>query len=144
MKIVIDTNVFIAAVLSPSGSAKRVLDVCLSGEVDFALSAPIVAEIGRVLHKPKISKMHRWTDGEISQFIRDLSDVAEYVPGTTAVEASPDPKDNMIFACALEANADYIVSGDAHHVLSVGAFQGIVTLRPPEFLALLPKLKQAA
>jgi uncharacterized protein len=144
VKIVVDTNVFINSVLRPRGVEKRIIDICLKGEVDLALSKPILAELGQVLHRPKVQKIHRWNDEKISQFIRDLSDVAEFVPGTTLVAASPDPKDNMFFACALEARAHYIVSQDERHVLPIQSFEGILTIRPTELIALLPELKRAA
>jgi predicted nucleic acid-binding protein len=49
-----------------------------------------------------------------------------------------------IFACAVEASADYIVSGDEKHVLPVGTYQGIAVLRPRELLSMVERQQQAA
>jgi len=47
-----------------------------------------------------------------------------------------DPADNMFLECALEAQADYIVSGD-RHLKQVGSFAGIPVLSPRGYLTKL-------
>jgi hypothetical protein len=47
-----------------------------------------------------------------------------------------DPGDNMFLECALEARADYIVSGD-RHLKQVGSFAGIPVLSPRGYLTKL-------
>jgi len=44
-----------------------------------------------------------------------------------------DPDDNAIIDCAVEANADYIVSGDAH-LTTLGTIEGISILTPAQFI----------
>ncbi|MHB8625523.1 MAG: putative toxin-antitoxin system toxin component, PIN family [Aggregatilineales bacterium] len=134
MKIVIDTNVLISAVIRRNPTIRAVLDACRTGEVVLVLSKPLLRELGRVLHKPNLQKLHRMTDAEISEYITALSTFAEIVPGTTKLEVSKDPLDNIFFACAVEAQADYIVSGDVHHILSVPSFQGVKTISPTDFV----------
>jgi predicted nucleic acid-binding protein len=48
-------------------------------------------------------------------------------------DVSPDPDDDKFLACALEAQVDCIVTGDAD-LLSLGCYRGIDILRPREFL----------
>ena len=45
--------------------------------------------------------------------------------------------DNRILECAIEANADYIVTGDHKHLQPLKEFQGITILSPAQFLAIL-------
>ena len=47
-----------------------------------------------------------------------------------------DPGDDKYLACALEANADFIVSGD-EHILAIGEYEGVKILSPQEFLKIL-------
>ena len=56
------------------------------------------------------------------------------VPGAITVNAVPDdPDDDIIIACAIEAEADMIISGD-QHLLSLGSYQGIPIIRAVDFL----------
>ena len=45
-----------------------------------------------------------------------------------------DPDDDKFFECAVEADADYLVSGN-HHVSDVGTFRGVTVCSPSEFLS---------
>ncbi len=47
-----------------------------------------------------------------------------------------DPDDDKVIECAVEAHADYIVTGD-RHLLSAGGFEGIAILRTAAMLQLL-------
>ncbi len=144
MKIVVDTNVLIAAILTHSPTITAVLAACRNGQVTLVVSKPLLQEIGRVLHRPKLRALHQMSDVQISHYIADLATFAEVVPGTTFVDVSPDPKDNMFFACAVEAGATYIVSGDTHHVLSIRAYQGIRTLSPADFVETVLNMREHA
>ena len=44
-----------------------------------------------------------------------------------------DPDDDLVINCALSANANYIVSGDAH-LLKIKEFNGIKILSPADFM----------
>src|SRR5258706_1589520 len=134
MRIVIDTNVLISAVIGTSPQIKAVLDVCRTGQTTLVISKPLLTELGRVLHKPKLQAIHRMSDVEISRYIKTLSSFAELVPGKTLVEVTTDATDNLLFSCALEGKADYIVSGDKKHVLPVDEYRGIHTISPHDFI----------
>ena len=68
------------------------------------------------------------------EYLELLRKYAIVVPGSTTVNAVPDdPDDNIIIACALEAEADMIVSGD-RHLLAIGSYQNIPIVKAAEFL----------
>ncbi len=46
-----------------------------------------------------------------------------------------DPKDDKLLACAVEGNADYIVTGDID-ILDIGSYKGVKIVTPKDFLAL--------
>jgi len=52
-----------------------------------------------------------------------------------------DPPDNKLLECAVEAKADYLISGDNEHLLFLENFEGIKIINPSEFLKLYQKLK---
>ena len=52
-----------------------------------------------------------------------------------------DEDDNRILECAIEGKAEYIISGDEHHLLPLNEYQGIKILSPAEFLKLLTTIE---
>lgn len=144
MRVVLDTSIFIAAVLKPSGGSGAIFDLCQQRHLQLVLSKSLLREIGRVLHKPKIQHLLRWDDAKISQFIRYLHSVAEIVPDdlTSLPTLETDPNDTIILACAVIGQADVIVSLDKAHLLPLQSFQEIPILTPKSFLEYFHTLHQ--
>ena len=70
-------------------------------------------------------------------FTTRLKTVATFVvPKIKIEQIREDSADNRVLECAVEGNADFIVSGDKH-LLELEEFQGIVILDPKSFLTLL-------
>jgi len=134
MKVVLDANVFISALLTPGGTAARVLDLARQRAFDLLLSPPILREGRRVLQYPKLKKRHGRTPDELEAFLQDWLNLATLTPGKKKVRVvKDDPEDDMYLACALEGQADFIVSGD-QHLKNLKSFEGIPIVSPAEFL----------
>ena len=67
---------------------------------------------------------------------------ADY-PKLPDINLSRDPDDNVVLACAWEAQANYIVSGDKD-ITEISAFRGIPVFSPGEFMATLEQTQRAA
>lgn len=118
MRVVVDANVCVSAVLSEKGSPARILDHALSeGPYDFDLCAPVqlLPKLAEVLARPKIEKRLGWGATEISLYTRrlrlfiyevEVGDPEEIPPYTT------DPEDDPYVHAAVLAGASYLVSGD--------------------------------
>jgi putative PIN family toxin of toxin-antitoxin system len=135
--IVPDVNVLVSGTsiaTRPPTPPRQVMQAWQHNQIGIATSEPILADLTRVLDYPKVIKYTRMTPEERKSYIKLLRVGAKVTPGTTEVKVSPDPDDDKLFGCALEAHADYIISGDKKHVLSVGVYQGIQTISPEEFL----------
>ena len=66
----------------------------------------------------------------------DIEQITILIKPTKEITAvKRDSSDNRILECALEAKADYIVSGDIKHLQSLKNFQGIPILSPAKFLS---------
>lgn len=80
----------------------------------------------------RIRRKYGVTDDEVSDLIDLLAANAVVVDGTLDVSGSvpDDPDDEIVLACAMEGQADLIVTGD-QHLLALGTFRGIpiVTVR---------------
>ncbi len=137
MKAVLDANVFVSAAIASRGTPARVLDAWRAGCFSLVISAGILGEITGVLCRPSIRARHQWDQEQVVSFLAGLGELAIVVPGELQVEAiAEDPDGDIVLACALEGEADYIVSGD-QHLLKLKAFQGVQTVTPAQFLEIL-------
>lgn len=137
MRIVLDANIFVSALVNTQGNPKRILDLWEQGAIDVLVSAPIIDEIGRVLRYPRIVKRHKQNEQAIQRFLDLLSSEAVRVEPVEVLEAvQEDATDNRYLECAIEGRARYIISGDKH-ILNLGQYRGIVILSPAAFVTLL-------
>ena len=129
MRVVLDTNVIISGLNFP-GNERVVLELALRGRFELYLSPFILEEVAGVLRNK-----FGWDDGGISQAIRTLNDAAAIVdpPRLPDVIEKGNP-DNRILECAVEASADYLVTGDWQHLLPLGEHEGVQILNAPRFL----------
>ncbi len=137
IRAVLDTNVFVSAVINPKGVPARILNAWRDDQFQLLMSEPILNEIAAVLRYPKTRRRHQWSEQQIDTFLEDLAHLAIILspkqPVTVVVE---DPPDNRYLECAAEGQAECLVSGD-QHLLKVKTWQGISILTPAGFLALL-------
>jgi putative PIN family toxin of toxin-antitoxin system len=118
LRIVVDANVCVSAVLSAKGSPARILDHALEeGPHDFELCAPsqLFPKVEEVLARPKIADRLGWSPAEIAVYSRRLRLAVAEVP-TGDLEEIPsytdDPEDDPYVLAAVLAGASYLVSGD--------------------------------
>jgi putative PIN family toxin of toxin-antitoxin system len=130
-RIVLDCNIFVSALLSPKGGPAQILDQWADGDFDLVVSPLLLAELEKVLNRPKfhasIDSVH--IDALLTGLVEDavLVDDPSPQPGLT-----PDPGDDYLVALARKADAQCIVSGDAHLTQLVDASPPVLT--PREFL----------
>jgi putative PIN family toxin of toxin-antitoxin system len=98
------------------------------------LSSPIIAEIVAVPEPPRISKKYFIRPEDIEQLVDLLKTDAVVVPGRAAVAGAvpQDPQDEIFLACAMDADADCIVSGD-RHLLDLRTYKKIPILTVKQF-----------
>lgn len=137
IRTVFDANVFVSALLSPRGFPSRILAAWRAERFHLVISPAILEEIGRVFQYPKIALRHRWPEAKIRLFLEDLAHLAILTAGEHRLNViAEDPSDNRYLECAVEGDAEYIVSGD-QHLLRLATYQRIKILTPREFLAVL-------
>lgn len=118
MRVVVDANVCISAVLSAEGNPARILDHALgSGPHDFELYAPsqLFTKLQEVLARPKIANRLGWSPAEIGVYARRLRLVVSEVPTQDVGEIpafTDDPEDDVYVLAATLVEALYLVSGD--------------------------------
>jgi putative PIN family toxin of toxin-antitoxin system len=134
IRAVLDANQYVSALLKPRSNPARIIELVHAGHVTLLASPAILDEVRQVLSYPKLKKLHRRSPQDIERFLGRIEKIALMTPGVLAIPAvKDDPSDDIYLACALEGDADFIVSGD-HHLTELKAFQGIRIVKPAEFL----------
>lgn len=142
--IVPDVNVLISGGTISDNAPSLVVQSWKEGIIEFATSEPILDDLRRVFMYPKVVKLTGMRGDTVDKYIDTLRKGSSLVPGITSLSVSPDPDDDKLFACALEVEADYIVSMDKHHVLSIRQYEGIQTIHPTDFVRDVLQLRSAA
>ncbi len=135
LRAVIDTNIIVSGILSQKGAPAEILNAWRERRFLLVSSPAILLEVQAVLQYPRVRKKYLLVDEEIVQIIRLLEHDALLVPGGVDVAGSipADAKDEMFLACALDGQANLIVSGD-HHLLDLGVYQDIPIVSARQFL----------
>src|SRR5688500_3662844 len=120
MRVVLDTNVMISALISPSGAADRIYRNWRAGNFDLVSCEHQLEEVRRVTRRPALRRLVRAAEaGRLVKLVRHLAIMVDPLPG---VSASPDPWDNFLLATALKSRADYLVTGDKKDLLALVHF----------------------
>ncbi len=138
LKAVLDTNVLVSGLISPNGTPARLIGAWREKKFELVISPAILEELAEVLQRDKIRRYYEHTDKDLARkYVAGLRRFAALVPGKAQFQGvCADPDDDKFIAAALEAGADYIVSGN-DHLLDLKEHQGVRILKPGEFLALL-------
>lgn len=124
MRLVLDTNTALSALLW-SGTPRRLIEAAEEARVELASSAALLAELQGVLSRAKFSKQLASRGLTVGAVFDGYAGLVRLVtPAAIVPTIARDPADDQVLAAALAAQADLIVSGDAH-LLDLYRFQGI-------------------
>ena len=131
-RLVIDTNVFISALITPSGTARQVINTVLAQDIDVLMSEATLNELVSRLANPKFD---RYRDRESwNAFVSALVDLVVWHEDTDSADgACCDPDDDKFLSLATTGAADAIISGDSD-LLDLDSYQGIPIVSPLQFL----------
>lgn len=128
LRVVLDTNIYIAAFGHPKGNNAKVFAAANAARYQLLTSPLIIRELARVLRS-----VLEWQDERVHKAIRVVAQVAEIVvPRTELNIITADSDDNRILECAVDGQADLIVSND-HHLLDLKSYQNIPVIAGPDF-----------
>ena len=137
MRVVLDTNIVVSALLW-GGDPSRLLRDGQAGEIALQTSPFLIAELFDVLGRTHLA--HRINAQDISpeQLVAQYQLFAAVVtPGNVPTVIADDPDDDHVLACAVEAHADLIVSGDKHLLRLGGYYRGIPIVRAAQAVQLI-------
>jgi putative PIN family toxin of toxin-antitoxin system len=118
-RAVLDPGVLVAALLSPGGSPAALIDRWTRGDFEVIVSPMLLAELARVLARPKFRGYV--TPGEVETYVRFVTRNAVRVEDPPTERCVPqDPGDDCLVCLARAAGATVLVTGDAHLLGATG------------------------
>lgn len=131
-RLVLDSNVWIAALISPAGTSRQLVDAVLDHDIDILMSEATFAELVSRLDRPRFD---RYREAEAwNLFLSELVELALWLEDAgTAAGVSRDPDDDKFLALAVTGQADAIISGD-NDLLELVSHEGIPVFTPAQFL----------
>ena len=134
MRVVLDTNVLIAAALK-CGLSDQILRLAASRHLYLITSEEILSELAG-----KLSTKFAWKEDEVHLYTGTLREISEIVtPSEKLNVISSDPDDNKIIEAALAGKAELIVSID-QDLIKLKRYKGIGIVHPKTLTWILPKL----
>jgi putative PIN family toxin of toxin-antitoxin system len=133
-KVVLDTNIFVSG-FGWNGKPEEVLRLIKDRQIINYSSTEIFEEIRRVVSFPKL-KFPESLQIKILEFVLFYSEFVE--PQKRVFVITEDPDDNKFLECAIEARAEYIISGDVH-LLDMTEFKAVKIVTVSEFLDIVSK-----
>jgi len=131
LRLVIDTNIVVSAVLKPDGLQRTVLLLAITKPARLYVSDAIIAEYREVLARPEL-KARKGLRQQVLQLLRNYS---QTVTPSRPLQITADPDDNIFLECADAARADYLVTGNPRHFQKFWKKTKVITSR--EFLGIV-------
>ena len=134
MRIVLDSNIYIAAFLA-KGLASDILKLGYKGEIEIFTSEEILDEVkDKLVNKGKLEKIY------VEQLLLQVKKSIKIVKPIKRLDVvKEDPDDNKILECAVESEANLIVSMDKH-LIKLKSYKGTGIVHPKTLTWIIPKL----
>jgi putative PIN family toxin of toxin-antitoxin system len=135
MRVVLDTNILISALMIQMGHPAAIYRAWQEGNFTLLTCAEQLAELRATLQKPKI--VERIKPYKAGRLVNEMKELAEDVGALPRVQRSPDPTDDFLLALSEAGKADYLVTGDKGGLLALASHKAARIVSAREFAALL-------
>lgn len=136
LRLVLDTNVVVSGLLW-NGHSRRLLELAINDTITLYSSPVLVDELSQTLHYPKLAKRITALQTTAQALVANYSAmVTLVVPQQVPRVIARDADDDQVLACAMQARAHLIASGDQHLHSLGGNYQGVHIVTPAEAAAL--------
>jgi putative PIN family toxin of toxin-antitoxin system len=131
-RVVIDTNVFISALLNPVATPRKVINIAVS-QFTILQSEATYQELATRVSKKKFDKYLEKDDR--LDFLLAIKNRSLFVDILHKTTVCSDSDDNKFLELAVSGMAQYIITGD-NDLLILNTYQGIPIISPAEFIAI--------
>ena len=126
IRVVLDTNILVSALLQPQGLPARTFLITLAGTTaQLCVSGDVYAEYEEVIRRPKLKR----SEAVIESALRAIRQNGFWVKPFEKVRACSDPDDDIFLECAQAARAHYVVTGNLKDFPAKWADTQIVSAR---------------
>jgi len=133
LRLVLDTNVLVAALRSDGGASRQLLLTALDVKIRMIASVPLIIEYEAVLTRPSHLAAIGLSAQEMNAVLDALTAVAEPVPLHFHWRPQlKDPADEMVLETAVNGRADRLVTFNLRHLRPAARVFGILAVTPPE------------
>jgi putative PIN family toxin of toxin-antitoxin system len=108
----IDTNVWVSALINPHGFPAKTRDAWLARKYKIVVSKPMLEELEDVLHRPRIQQRFGVTEAQAEELLLLITEKATPVEISGDLHLCRDPRDDMLLETAIVGGATHIVSRD--------------------------------
>ena len=140
MKIIVDTNILVNVLLSPSkkSSSFKIVEMCLMGQLEPQIGCALFNEYEDVLRRPEIQAMAKYTPEEINQIMDGFLNVCSWVKVNYLWRPNlKDEGDNHLIDLAVASNTKWIVTQNIKDLNSGDLKFSFRSISPNEFLEVL-------
>lgn len=117
MRVVLDTNILVSALIVPAGYPAAIYNAWENGKFTLLTCAEHLAEVRATLQKPRVAAhIEPYKAGRLVNQIKNLAANIAHLP---RVRRSSDPDDNFLLALAEAGEASYLVTGDKSGLLAL-------------------------
>lgn len=133
MRLVVDTNILVSALLTPSGIPARLVERVQAGSHAVLFDARILDEYHRVLNRPEFP----FSPGAVAALLSAVEFSGLGIDAPPLEIRLPDPDDLPFLEVAAAGRADALVTGNARHFVPLEGAHGIRVVSPREGVELL-------
>lgn len=126
IRVVLDTNILVAAVISPTGPNAQLLECIVGKKIRPYVTSTVFQEYEAVFQYERLKHLDK---RRVAKVLRQLKACALQVKSRGRLKLSEHEEDNRIYECALAAKADYIVTENAKHFKQSHRYTRIITAR---------------
>lgn len=131
LKVVVDTNVLVSALIQKSFPYRIVFDLFIEGKITVCVSEQLLQEYYEVLSRPKFSRFPEFYE-RVQMLMVDIEEKTEIYHPTASIDLISDPDDNMILELAEECKAEFIITGNSND-FSLSQYKNTRIVSPREF-----------
>ena len=131
MRVVLDTNILISALLVQSGTPGRIYRGWTDGQFWLLTCEMQLKELRLALRKPSL--VDRIRPYRAGRLVNELKELAIPIDPLPHVKRSSDPTDDFLLATAEAGKADFLVTGDKSGLLSLHRHRGTRIVSASEF-----------
>lgn len=134
MRVVLDTNIIVSALIASTGRPAAIIDAWLDGKFTLLTCAAHIDELRATLQKPRVAELIK--PHKAGRLVNQIKRFAEDVDPLPRVERSPDPTDDFLLALCEAGKADYLVTGDKGGLLALDRHKVTRIVSANDFAAL--------